>query len=195
MTVPGGDSISNERAAGRETIPAARPPVFASEGIAGELEFVTAYRGAISCQRTYRSRSRARLKSTDKICNGPPELSDLQIFPSAQRFCGPSRRLHSLPPSAEQASAQRSGGSQVRSSRQSKSLSKQCADFLVSGANSSRGGVEGHAPSRDAAHTAPLRTQVPEHRGLPDETVPKAKAAGVESCPREANSETERRVG
>lgn len=192
MTVPGGISISNGRPAERTYTSADRPSVpAASEGMKhGE---VLCNRGAyFPCRATYRSLLRARLKSTDKFCNGPTELSDQRISPSAQRFCGPSKRLHSLPLSAEQASAQRSGGSLVRSSRQSKSFSKQCAVFSVSGANSSCGGVEGNAPFEGAKppriqglreRSATILSAAEGSEGRPgDALVP---GAGVESCPRE----------
>lgn len=81
-------------------------------------------RGKSSCTGTYRSESRARLKSTDKKVGCPTKLSALLNSPLSQGFYGLSRQpRHSLrSPSA--ISEQPNAGSPVNSSRPTSSLKR-----------------------------------------------------------------------
>ena len=104
-----------------------------------------AYTGALSCTGMYRSESRARGKSNDRKRHGLTELSVRRCSAPSQNSFGPLKLRLSWPPSQIQTSAPPRAGSPVRSSRRP-ALQQPCSPrSFLRGAESSRGGVEGHA--------------------------------------------------
>lgn len=70
MSAFGGQSILASQPSAHTQRRAPDWPFYASEGVAGEASyFVTEYSGLRSCQATYRSRWRARVKSNDAAVN------------------------------------------------------------------------------------------------------------------------------